>query len=90
VSSTRVLQASPSTQRHSSHANPTAEKQIKHCNDLANMKQIPSVLPYYIPPLDGTVKHENNTHEFEYTLIISNIPKGIRIVGTQLGYRSQL
>jgi hypothetical protein len=59
ASSTGGLQASPSTGRRSGR---TAEKRSKHRDDLANTKQIPSVLPDYIPPLTGmqltmTVSH---------------------------------
>jgi hypothetical protein len=53
-------------------------------DDLANAKKIPSVLLEYIPPLAGTVNHDNIPHEFEYMLIIVYIPKGIRVVGPQL------
>jgi hypothetical protein len=58
-SSTRGLQASPSTIHHSGRVNPATEKQSKHRDDLANVKQISSVLPDYIPPLAGMVNHEN-------------------------------
>jgi hypothetical protein len=53
TSSTRGLQASPSTGCCSGHVNPATEKRSKHHDDLANAKQIPSILPNYIPPLDG-------------------------------------
>jgi hypothetical protein len=52
ASSTGGLQASPSTGRRSGR---TAEKRSKHRDDLANAKQIPSVLPDYIPPLAGAL-----------------------------------
>jgi hypothetical protein len=83
ASSTGGLQASPSTGRHSSR---TTEKRSKHRDDLANAKQIPSVLPDYIPPLAGMVNRDSIPREFEYTLITAYIPKGIRIVGPQLGH----
>jgi hypothetical protein len=82
ASSTRGLQASPSTGRHSKHTNPATEKRSKHHDDLANAKQIPSILPDYIPPLAGTVNHDNIPWDFEYTLITTYIPKGIRIEGS--------
>jgi hypothetical protein len=82
ASSTGGLQASPSTGRHSSR---TTEKRSKHRDDLANAKQIPSVLPDYIPPLAGVVNHDSIPRDFEYTLITAYIPKGIRVVGPQLG-----
>jgi hypothetical protein len=46
ASSTRGLQASPSTARRL--AEHVTEKRSKHCDDLANVKQISSVLPDYI------------------------------------------
>jgi hypothetical protein len=83
ASSTGGLQASPSTGRRSSR---TTEKRRKHRDDLANAKQIPSVLPEYIPPLAGAVNHDSIPRDFEYTLITAYIPKGIHIVGPQLGH----
>jgi hypothetical protein len=83
VSSTRGLQASPSSGRRSSCTN---EKRSKHHDDLDNMKKIPSVLPDYIPPLACTVNCDSIPHEFEYMLITAYIPKGIRVVGPQLGH----
>jgi hypothetical protein len=85
ASLTGGLQASPSTGHHSSHANPRTKKRSKHHDDLANAKQIPSILPDYIPPLAGAVNHDNIPWDFEYTLITVYIPKGIHIVGPQLG-----
>ena len=58
---------------------------MKHHDDLGNAKQIPSILPDYIPPFIGTVNRENIPCDFEYMLIIAYIPKGICIVGPQLG-----
>lgn len=78
------LQASPSTGRRSSRT--ATEKRSNHHDDLANTKQILLVLPDYIPPLDGAVKHDGIPRDFEYTLIITYIPKGICIVGPQLGH----
>jgi hypothetical protein len=53
ASSTRGLQASPSTGRRSGRVNPVTKQQSKHHGDLSNVKQIPSILPEYIPPLAG-------------------------------------
>jgi hypothetical protein len=50
------------------------------------VKQILSVLPYYILPLAGMVNRDNIPRDFEYTLIIAYISKGICIVGPQLGH----
>jgi hypothetical protein len=51
ASSTRGVQASPSTAHGSGPSRPTVEKRTKHRDDLANAKLIPSILPDYIPPL---------------------------------------
>jgi hypothetical protein len=83
--STRVLQASPSTQCHSGHVNPTTEQRSKHHDDLANGKKISLILPEYIPPLVGTVNRDRIPCDYEYTLFTMYIPKGICIVGSQLG-----
>jgi hypothetical protein len=84
ASSTGGLQASPSTRCHSSQT--VTKKKIKHCDDLANAKQIPSVLPKYILPLASVVNRDSIPCEFEYTLITAYIPKGIRVVGPPLGH----
>jgi hypothetical protein len=55
VSSTRGVQASPSTARVSGPSQPVAEKRTKHQDDLENMKLIPTILPDYIPPLASVV-----------------------------------
>jgi hypothetical protein len=51
ASSTRGVQASPSTTRGSGPSRVVAEKRTKHRDDLENVKLIPSILPDYIPPL---------------------------------------
>jgi hypothetical protein len=84
ASSTGGLQASPSTGHRSSRT--MTEKRSKHHDDLANAKQIPSVLSEYIPPLAGVVNCDNIPHDFEYTLITAYLPKGIRAFGPQLGH----
>jgi hypothetical protein len=39
---------------------PNCDREEKQAHDdLANAKQIPSVLPNYIPPLAGTVSHDS-------------------------------
>lgn len=78
------LQASPSTGRHSSRT--TTKKRSKHRDDMANAKQILSVLPEYIPPLAGAVTRDSIPREFEYTLITAYISKGIHVIGPQLGH----
>jgi hypothetical protein len=84
VSSIGGLQASPSTGRHSTQN--ATEKRSKHHDDLDNAKNIPSVLPDYIPPLDGMVNRDSILREFEYTLITTYISKGIHVVGPKLGH----
>jgi hypothetical protein len=85
ASLTRGLQASPST-AHRYGPSQTATKKIsKHCDDLANAKLISSILPDYIPRLAGAVSHDSVPRDFEYTLITAYLPKGIRVVGPQLG-----
>jgi hypothetical protein len=85
ASSTRGLQASPSTRRRSTHINPVTEQRSKHRGDLANTKQIPSILPEYIPPLADDVNHDSIPRYFEYSMFTVYILKGIHIVGSQLG-----
>jgi hypothetical protein len=85
ASLTRGLQASPSTRHHSGHVNPMTEQRSKHRGDLANVKQIPSILPEYIPPLAGVVNRDNIPQDFEYVMFTAYIPKGIHIVRSQLG-----
>jgi hypothetical protein len=81
------LQASPLTGQHSGL---TVVKQRKHHDDLANVKQISSVLPKYILPLAGTMNHDSIPRDFEYTLITAYIQKWIRIDGPQLGHMLSL
>jgi hypothetical protein len=50
------LQESPLTGRHSGR---TIEKRSKYRDDLANTKQIPLVLPDYIPHLVSMVNCDN-------------------------------
>jgi hypothetical protein len=42
-------------------------------------------LPNYILPLAGAVSCDNVPHDLEYTLITVYLPKGIHVVGLQLG-----
>jgi hypothetical protein len=77
ASSTRGIQYSPSTGQISGHVNPAIEKRSKHRGDLANAKQIPSILPDYIPPLVGAVNCDKIPWDLKYNLITVYIPKGI-------------
>jgi hypothetical protein len=78
ASSTRGVQASPSTARGSRPSRAAAEKRTKHRDDLENVKLIPSILPDYIPPLAGAVNRDSVPRDFDYTLITAYLPKGIR------------
>jgi hypothetical protein len=80
ASSTRGLQESPSTAHRSGPSRTAIEKRSKHRDDLANTKLISSVLPNYIPPLAGTISYDSIPRDFEYTLIIVYLPKGIHAV----------
>jgi hypothetical protein len=59
ASSTRMVQASPSTARRAEPSRPSVEKRTKHKDNLANAKLIPTILPHYIPPLAGMVNHDS-------------------------------
>jgi hypothetical protein len=80
ASSTRTVQASPSTAHGTGPSRPSDEKRTKHRDDLANAKLIPTILPTYIPPLSGVVNHDNVPRDFEYALVTAYLPKGIRVV----------
>jgi hypothetical protein len=77
ASSTRMVQASPSTTHGVGPSRPSIEKKTKHKDDLANEKLIPTSLPDYILPLDGAVNRDSVPCDFEYTIIIAYLPKGI-------------
>jgi hypothetical protein len=49
------------------------------------MKLIPSILPDYILPLASAISGDSILREFDYTMIIAYLLKGIRAVGLQLG-----
>jgi hypothetical protein len=80
ASSTRGVQASPSTARGSKPSQPVAEKRTKHKDDLANMKLIPTILPDYISPLVGAVSCDSVLRDFDYTMVNAYLPKGIHAV----------
>ena len=77
VSSTRGLQASLSTSRGARSSQPSAEKRTKHRDGLANAKLIPSILPNYIQPLASVVSRDSVPRDFDYTMVITYLPKGI-------------
>jgi hypothetical protein len=85
ASSTRGVQASPSTACRSGPSDTSKEKRSKHHNNLENVKLIPSILLDYIPPMAGMVICDSVPRDFEYTLITTYLPKGICAFGLQLG-----
>jgi hypothetical protein len=84
ASSTRGVQASPSTSHGSGPSRVATEKQTKNRDELVNVKLIPSILPDYIPPLDGVVSCDSVPRDFNYTFITAYLPKGIHTFGLQL------
>jgi hypothetical protein len=84
ASSTRGVQASPLIARGSRPSQAATEKRTKHRDELVNMKLITSILLDYIPPLAGTMSHDSVPRDFDYTLITTYLPKGIRTRKPQL------
>jgi hypothetical protein len=68
TSSTRGLQASPSNAHGSGPSRPSVEKRTKHKYDLANVKLIPSIFPFYISSLVGAVNRDSVPRDFKYTM----------------------
>jgi hypothetical protein len=77
VSSTRGVQASPSTARGFGLSRPIVEKRTKHRDDLENVKMIPTILPDYFLPLADVVSRDSVPRYFEYTMVTVYLPKGI-------------
>jgi hypothetical protein len=79
ASSTRGVQASPLTaQAGTSRA---SEKiRTKHKDDIASAKLVPSILPAYIRPMSGVINKDSVPRDFEYTLVTTYLPKGVRAV----------
>jgi hypothetical protein len=76
ASSTGGVQASSSTaQALTSRAG--TDRRTKHKDDIANAKLVPSILPAYIPPLSSEINRDSVPRDFEYTLVIAYIPKGV-------------
>jgi hypothetical protein len=82
ASSMRGLQASSSNAHGSRPSQPATEKITKHRDDLENMKLILTILLDYIPPLAGIVSRDSVSRDFDYTMVITYLPKGIRAVRT--------
>jgi hypothetical protein len=49
-------------------------------DDLVNAKLISTILPTYIPPLRGAVNQDSVPRDFEYTLVMEYLSKGIHVV----------
>jgi hypothetical protein len=81
-SSTRGIQASPSTARGAGTSIIMIDMRTKHRDDLANAKLIPSISPAYIPPLSGAVNRDRVPRDFDYALVTAYLLKGIRAVLT--------
>jgi hypothetical protein len=80
ASSTRGVQASPSTACGSGPSRVITKNRTKHKDDLPNAKLIPTILPNYIPPLAETVSHDSVPRYFDYTMVTAYLTKGIRAV----------
>jgi hypothetical protein len=83
ASSTRGVQASPSTARGSGPSQVVIEKRTNHRDDLANAKLILTILPKYIPPLADMVSHDSVPRYFKYTMVTVYLLKGIYAVRAQ-------
>jgi hypothetical protein len=84
ASSTRGVQSSPSTARKSGPSQAAPEKRTKNQDDLGNVKLIPSIFHDYIPPLASVVNRDSVPRDFDYTLVTTYLPKGIRTGKPQL------
>jgi hypothetical protein len=72
--------------RRSGPSRTATEKRSKHRDDLVNGQSSSHRSRHnYIPPLVGAVSRDNVSRDFEYTLITTYLPKGIHVVGPQLG-----
>ena len=77
----RGVQVSPSTTREGT-SRAGAERRTKHKHDMSNVKLVPSMPPAYIPPLSSAINRDSVPRDFEYTLVMAYLPKGVRIVCT--------
>jgi hypothetical protein len=53
---------------------------MKHRDDIANAKLIPSILPAYLPPLSGAINRDSVPRDFEYALVTAYLLKEVRAV----------
>jgi hypothetical protein len=72
----RGVQASSLTARAGT-SRASVERRTKHKDDIAKAKLLPSILPSYIPPLSGEINWDSVPRDFEYTLVIAYLPKGV-------------
>jgi hypothetical protein len=77
--SSGVLLAPPSTARVGP-SRPPSKRRSKLGNDFATVKMIPSILPKYIPPLSGPVNRDSVPRDFDYAIVTTYLPKGVRAV----------
>jgi hypothetical protein len=80
ASSTGGVQASPSTAHRAGTSRIVTETRTKHRDDIVNAKLILSILPAYLPPLSGAINRDNVPKDFDYALVMTYLPKGIRTV----------
>jgi hypothetical protein len=80
VSSTRGVQASPSSTCGERTSRIVTETRTKNIDDIVNAKLILSILPTYLPPLSSTINRDNVPKYFDYALVIAYLLKGIRAV----------
>jgi hypothetical protein len=77
ASSMRGVQASPLTSRERT-SRASAERRTKNKDNIANGKLVSSMLPNYIPHLSSDINRDSVPRDFEYTLVITYLPKGVR------------
>jgi hypothetical protein len=80
ASSTKGVQASPSTAHGAGTSRITTEARTKHRDDIVNAKLILSILPAYLPPLSGAINQDSVPRYFDYALVMMYLPKGIHAV----------
>jgi hypothetical protein len=81
ASSSRGVAVSPSTsQAGTSRAG--IELRTKHRDDAANAKLVPTILLAYIPPLSFYINRDSVPKDFEYTLVLAYLSKGVRTYHT--------
>jgi hypothetical protein len=82
-SSTRGVQASSLIARGYGPFRVVTEKRTKHIDDLENVKLILTILLDYILPFASAMSCDSVPRYFDYTMVTTCLPKGIRIVRAQ-------